>query len=518
MVAVAEEVHGLALADGALGRLDPLAPAGAGPQAPEEAERAVLGVGAVVLAHNGLDGLGGLVGVVEGDGADVVVQHVGLDDAVQQLAADEAELAVDGGRGAAHVVPALGGIVWDGRVGVLQVRDSDCFRQGSAEPQKNVRGVGGGRTEPVVHPQIRDEVPHEHVGEAVGAAEHGQDGDGDGQAQVAEEDELGILGLEERAGRAEVVDAGSEAVLHALAAALGLALVVVVARDVAEEVHGPAEQLLGERVDDGGDGRLLGQLVQLVGQAADAAGELVARLGHEDHVALHVARGLVVLAVRDLPREVGDQEGRVADEARGVVEHLGGREGLVAALVGQHPQAGAEEALDHGVQGPEGGAGGRPGDVIGGDEVVEEGKGEGQAGDVTGDVGQAAQAGALEAVLGDGIADVVDRVVGQLELVAVGVEQLAVGCLGIVERGHGRERGGRGRLARSVSGGALGGGGGRVGVHGGSGPAQGVTLGAGGGGGGGGHGGGEVVMLNSRGDGEDSLGEVSRLTMDDKQW
>ena len=125
MVAVAEEVHGLALADGALGRLDPLAPAGAGPQALEEAERAIFRVGAVVLAHDGLDGLGGLVGVVEGDRADVVVQHVGLDDAVQQLAPDEPELTIDRGRGAAHVVPALGGVVRDGRVGVLQVGDGN---------------------------------------------------------------------------------------------------------------------------------------------------------------------------------------------------------------------------------------------------------------------------------------------------------------------------------------------------------------------------------------------------------
>lgn len=108
---VAEEVDGLALADGALGRLDPLAPAGAVPEAAEETERAPLGVGTVVLAHDGLDGLGGLVGVVEGDGADVVVQDVGLDDAVQQLATDEAELAIDRGRGAAHVVPALRAVV-----------------------------------------------------------------------------------------------------------------------------------------------------------------------------------------------------------------------------------------------------------------------------------------------------------------------------------------------------------------------------------------------------------------------
>lgn len=319
----------------------------------------------------------------------------------------------------------------------------------------------------MVHPQVREEVPHEHVGEAIRAAEDGQDGDGDGQTEVAEEDELGVLGLEERAVRAEVVDAGEVPILLPLAAPLGLALVVVMAGHVPAEVHGPAEQLLAERVDEGGDGCLLGQFVHLVGQAADAAGELVARLGHENHVALHVAGGLVVLAVRDLPREVGDEQGRVADEAGSVVEHLGGRERLVAALVGQHPQACAEQALDHGVEGPEEGTRGGPGHVGRGDEVVEEDEGEGEAGDVTGDVGQAAQAGALEAVLGDGAADVVDGEVGQLELVAVGIEQGAIGALGLVERGHGGERGRGRRLAGGVAGGADGGGG-----RGGGGPAQ----------------------------------------------
>jgi hypothetical protein len=58
-----------------------------------------------VLAHDGLDGLGGLVGVVEGDGGDVVVEDVGLDDAVEDLAADETELAVNGGGGTTGKVP-----------------------------------------------------------------------------------------------------------------------------------------------------------------------------------------------------------------------------------------------------------------------------------------------------------------------------------------------------------------------------------------------------------------------------
>ena len=122
-------------------------------------------------------------------------------------------------------------------------------------------------------------------------------------------------------------------ILLPLALALDLLLVEVVARDVGDEVQRPAQQLLAEEVDQRPDGRLLGQLAQLVRQLVHVRGVLAARPGHEDHVALHVAGRLVVLAVRDLPREVGHEQRRVQDPADRVVERLGRREGLVAALV-----------------------------------------------------------------------------------------------------------------------------------------------------------------------------------------
>lgn len=125
-VAVAVEQNVLVVTLGALVGLDPLAPAGSLVHGAEEAPTAVLDVGAVVLAHDGLDGLGGFVGVVEGDGGDVVVENVGLDDAVEDLAADEAKLAVDGGGGATSEVPGLAGVVGKGGVGVLEVGDGDC--------------------------------------------------------------------------------------------------------------------------------------------------------------------------------------------------------------------------------------------------------------------------------------------------------------------------------------------------------------------------------------------------------
>ena len=123
-VAVEEDVGVLAL--GAVVGLDPLAPAGSLVHGADEAPAAILDVGAVVLAHDGLDGLGGLVGVVEGDGGDVVVEDVGLDDAVEDLATDEAELAVNGCGGTTGEVPGLAGVVREGGVGVLEIGNSDC--------------------------------------------------------------------------------------------------------------------------------------------------------------------------------------------------------------------------------------------------------------------------------------------------------------------------------------------------------------------------------------------------------
>lgn len=125
-ITVTVEMHILVLAGSALVGLDPLAPPGTGPQRLDEANRATLGVGAVVLAHDRLDGLGGFVGMVEGNGGNVVVQDMGLDDAVHEVTADEAELTVNGCCSAAGKGPCLARVVREGRVGVLKVGDGHC--------------------------------------------------------------------------------------------------------------------------------------------------------------------------------------------------------------------------------------------------------------------------------------------------------------------------------------------------------------------------------------------------------
>lgn len=125
-VPVPEEQHALGLTSSALGRLDPVAHASTSPHRLEKANGATFDVGAVVAAHDGLDGLGGLAGVVEGDGGDVVVQDVCLDDVVEDVWADGPEVAVDCGGGTTGEGPCLAGVVGESGVGVLEEGDCDC--------------------------------------------------------------------------------------------------------------------------------------------------------------------------------------------------------------------------------------------------------------------------------------------------------------------------------------------------------------------------------------------------------
>lgn len=127
-VSVAEEVNTLALALGSLVGLNPLAGTGAGPHGLEETKRSSVGLGAVVLAHDLLDGFGGLVGMVEWDGADVVVSDVGLDNSVKQSTADESEFAVNCGGSTTGEVPGLVVVVRKSGVGMLQVSDGHYDR------------------------------------------------------------------------------------------------------------------------------------------------------------------------------------------------------------------------------------------------------------------------------------------------------------------------------------------------------------------------------------------------------
>lgn len=78
-----------------------------------------------MLAHDGSDSIRGLVGIVEGNAADVVVEDVGLDDTVEKMTTDETEFAIDGSSGATDEVPLLTSIVRESWVGVLEESNGD---------------------------------------------------------------------------------------------------------------------------------------------------------------------------------------------------------------------------------------------------------------------------------------------------------------------------------------------------------------------------------------------------------
>ena len=79
-----------------------------------------------MLAHDWLNGFRRFICVIERNRRDIVVQDVCLDDAVEQSSANEAELTIDGGSGAARKVPRVALVMREGRIGVLKISDANC--------------------------------------------------------------------------------------------------------------------------------------------------------------------------------------------------------------------------------------------------------------------------------------------------------------------------------------------------------------------------------------------------------
>ncbi len=76
-----------------------------------------------MLAHDGLNGFGGLICVVKRDSGDVVMEDMSLDDAVQELAANETKLAIYRSSSTTSIVPCLRLIVRKRRIGMLEKGD-----------------------------------------------------------------------------------------------------------------------------------------------------------------------------------------------------------------------------------------------------------------------------------------------------------------------------------------------------------------------------------------------------------
>jgi hypothetical protein len=126
-VTVAEEKNTLALPNSSLRWLNPLAPSCSRIQTLQKSNRATFNIGAVVAAHNWLDGLGGFISIIEWNSANIMVEDMSFNDTVEELSTNEAKLAIDSGGSTADVVPASGGVVGKRRVRVLEESNSNCI-------------------------------------------------------------------------------------------------------------------------------------------------------------------------------------------------------------------------------------------------------------------------------------------------------------------------------------------------------------------------------------------------------
>jgi len=226
-----------------------------------------------------------------------VVKDVGFNDTVEETAADETEFTIDCCSSSTNIIPGFRGVVGKRRVSVLEVGDGNwkSLTTGGISIFKDTH------TEPVVHPEVRSEIPDSHVGETIGFAEYDENANCNSKAEITKEDELGVLGLIKRTVWVEVVDTTEEPISLALPTTFKLTLVAVVASDIAKEIHWPAQELLSNGVDQGCNWSFFGQLGQFVDQSSNTLCICLTSLGNEDHVTLHISSGLVVLAVRDLP-------------------------------------------------------------------------------------------------------------------------------------------------------------------------------------------------------------------------
>ena len=322
-VGVAVEQHTLVFALGTHAGFNPLARASASPEGLEESSPPSVGLGAVVSAHHFLDGFARFVGVVEGNGANIVVQDVGFDNSVEDVTADESKVAVNGGSGSTSKVPGFWLVVGEGGVGVLEVSDGHYNQRGQFLTSSSFL-TSRELTEPVVHPEIRKTIPDQQVLPPIVGTDKVQNRTHNKKTEITQNNELGVLSLVQRARGVEMVHTTKVTICLALSSALRLVLVVVVTSDVGEEIHGPPEKLLQENGGGRENRGLLHQFTQFVDRLANARSIFVTGLGDEDHITSDVAGGLVVLSVGDLPGEVGDKQGGMANPANGVVQSLGG--------------------------------------------------------------------------------------------------------------------------------------------------------------------------------------------------
>ena len=148
--------------------------------------------------------------------------------------------------------------------------------------------------------------------------------------------------------------------------------------------------------------------MHLVHKIARPRGMLFAGSRTEHHITLDVASGLVMLAMADLPAEVRDQQGRVAEPADCIIQPLAWRERLMPTFMGQYPKSGAEETLNECIGGPETSSQRQGWHVFWSAVCVEEVEGRCKQSHISGHIHETCNGRPLEAVLWYGISYLFD--------------------------------------------------------------------------------------------------------------
>lgn len=262
----------------------------------------------VVFTHHLLDGLGGLPGIVEGNTQHVVVEHMGLDDIVENVLTNEPKITIDGSSSTTGKSPLLLRVVGHGGVGVLEESD---------------------KHKPVVDPEPWEKPVHQNgktakrLNSAVDTEDHAQN------ANVTEHNVPELVLLENgRFGR--IVGLGPPGNTgNRLACGVG------------GQVELQAAELLENKNPQCPDWRLLQDFTDLA--RSMALNKFLLGVGNENHVSGQMARGLVVFGVGEFPREVGHAEVRVEHPADEIVDVLVVRKRPVATFVGQNPESKAKK-------------------------------------------------------------------------------------------------------------------------------------------------------------------------------
>ena len=120
--------NSLSFSNSTLRWLNPLTPSSNVVQRFQETNGTIFDICAVMLSHNLLDGFAGFIGVVEWDGANVVVKNVSLYNAVKELTTNETKFTIDGCSGSTNIVPGFRSVVRECWIGVLKEGDGNCSK------------------------------------------------------------------------------------------------------------------------------------------------------------------------------------------------------------------------------------------------------------------------------------------------------------------------------------------------------------------------------------------------------